>query len=78
MTTLNKRLYTLGQKLTLLPRKAIKVGQWRVCPDKIVTWLYKDDKKEIYIMFGSCNMSYKLTTDEEYQEAKKELDNYNF
>lgn len=78
MTQLNKRLFELGQKLTPVPRKAIKIGTWRVCPDKIITWQYDDAKKKIFIKFQGCDMGYNLANEKEYCQAKEELDNYNF
>lgn len=78
MPQINKLLYDLINKLDYPQRKVIKIGSWRLCPNKILTWQYKDDKRSIYVMFQGSNMGYTLTTEEEYLQVKHELDNYNF
>ncbi len=78
MTTLNKRLFDIGQKLTPIQKRAIKLGNWRISPDKILTWQYRDETRSIWVMFQGSNMAYILPTQEEYLKAKESLDNYNF
>lgn len=78
MPNINKLLYDLIQRVDRAPKKAIRIGIWRLCPDRMVTWKYDDAKRQIYVVFQSSNMGYQLNNEEEYQKAKTELDNYQF
>lgn len=62
-------------KIMTRPKKALHCGDWRVNPDQMVCWNYKEAEKEVYIVTTVQKIVVKPDPSK-WEELKKTFDNF--